>query len=335
MLKRPSLIPLLLVPFAILAGCSNNNATSPTNSGTWVCATDNAPFPGRYGLSGAVFNGAMWIVGGAASDTGGSVTYWYGDVWSSGNGSSWSKASDCGPFGERYGAQALSYNGKLWLIGGNNKGVFKNDVWNSSNGVDWSTVTTNAAFSPREDFGAVVFNNAMWVIGGAATNGVKNDVWSSTDGINWTLVSNNQFTRRWGFAITTFNNLIWIFGGVLTSPVPYEVSDIYRDIWTSPDGANWTQFATTNYGGSYAYYHQVISNGNTLWRTNGYNLTAKEPIAAISNSTDGVNWTVDSSRPYTPRFYHLSLSFNNQVWVIGGCNNIGSLTYFNDVWHTP
>ena len=73
----------------------------------------------------------MWIVGGAAGDANGSVTYWYGDVWSSGNGSSWSKATDCGPFGERYGSNTLSFNGKMWLIGGNNKGQFKNDVWNT------------------------------------------------------------------------------------------------------------------------------------------------------------------------------------------------------------
>jgi hypothetical protein len=333
-LKCYSAALLLLVPFFFFQGCGKNPTSPISQTGDgWVCATDNAPWVGRYGLSGTVFGNSMWIVGGAAGDPAGSVTYWYGDVWSSGNGSSWSKATDCGPFGERFGSQVLSFNNQLWLIGGNNKGKLKNDVWSSSNGVSWSAATTNAGFSPREDFGAVVYMGKMWVVGGVATDGVKSDVWNSSDGATWNLVSNKGFPSRWGFAMTTFNGL-WISGGVAIAPRPIQVSDIYRDVWTSTDGNTWTQLSAEDFSASNSYFHQVVVNNNQLWRTDGYyngNL-----VRLIANSPDGITWTRDTGQLFLPRCGHLSLSYNNQVWVIGGINNYGgSLTCFNDVWHSP
>ena len=172
---------ILIVPMALALGCAKKSPTSPTG-GQWGEATNHAFSTGRYGLAGSVFNNQMWALGGAAGSPDGSVTYYYSDVYSSGNGSSWTKVNAGAPFGGRYGSQVLSFNGKLWLIGGNNNGTLMNDVWSSTNGSAWNQVLaptvsgTPAQFSPREDFGALVFNNAMWVIGGFSQGVNHNDV---------------------------------------------------------------------------------------------------------------------------------------------------------------
>ena len=326
-------IHLLLLTFLCLAGCSSS-PTSP-GSGGWIQATGGAPFSPRYGLSGTVFGGQMWVVGGAASDASASVTYWYGDVWSSSNGSSWTQATASAPFGGRYGSQVLSYNGLLWMIGGNQTNALKNDVWSSPDGANWTQVLVNQPggtathFSPREDFGAIVFNGAMWVIGGWSGT-TKNDVWTSTDGITWTQVATTGgLTGRWGFMMTVYNNRLWIMGGATGGPNP---TGGHSDVWSSPDGAAWTMVSNLNNFGNLFYSQATVLNNQIL-------LTAGEeftwgPRDYLKSSSDGITWAFGDPM-FPSRFYHLGLNFNNQTWVIGGMNNITTRTYYNDVWHSP
>ncbi len=332
--------------FFVLLGLSMGCTKSPSSpgSGQWGEATAHAPFSGRYGLSGTVFNGLMWVVGGAAGNADNSVTYYDADIWSSSNGSAWTEATSSAPFGGRYGSQTLSYNGKMWLIGGNNSGTLKNDVWSSLDGVNWTQVLastgkgTATQFSPREDFGAVVFNNAMWVIGGWA--GVsKNDVWSSTDGINWTEVNANAaFAARWGMSTLVYNNTLWLISGTSGSSTNFPTTAGYGDVWSSPDGNVWTKVNNLAPFGL-SYYHQVVSNGGLMWLSAGFLWPTWGPQSTVWTTGDGVTWSNVSS-PFPARFYHLSLSYNNQVWVIAGCNNLCNstsgcaITYLNDVWYT-
>lgn len=277
----------------------------------------------------------MWVIGGASSDASASVTYWYGDVWSSGSGSGWNQATGAAPFGGRYGSQALSYNGLLWLIGGNQSGTLKNDIWNSPDGTNWTQVLANLPvgnathFSPREDFGAIVFNNAMWVLGGWATSS-KNDVWTSLDGVNWNQVTAvAAFSGRWGFSMCVYNNLLWVFGGVSGGPIP---TTGHSDVWNSPDGANWTKVSDFNPFGN-LYYSQAAILNNEILLTAGYEFTWGSRNY-LKTTSDGINW-VTTDPTFPNRFYHLGLLFNNQAWIIGGMDNYKARTYYNDVWHSP
>ena len=298
----------------------------------------------------------MWAIGGAAGNSDGSVTYYYSDVYASGNGSSWSKVNAGAPFGGRYGSQVLSYNGKLWLIGGNSNGTLMNDVWNSSDGVSWVQVLAPSAgtatqFTPREDFGAVVYNNAMWVIAGFSVgNSSHNDVWSSTDGINWTQVladgayTANHFEGRWGLSAVAYNNLMWIIDGA-TGSSSGAVSYGFGDVWNSGNGSVWTRQTNASVATPFGpdHYEQTVVNAANLMAVTGGELDVDRgwgPQYEYDTSSDGVNWN-SSSAAYPPRFYHLSLEYNGNVWVIGGCNNVctsipcpTSPTYFNDVWYT-
>ncbi len=334
-------------------GCRNGPTSANgngTNSNGWSEVTAGAPWAARYGLSGTVFNGNMWVVGGANGS--GSVTNYYGDVWKSGDGKNWSETSSNAPFGGRYGSQVVNFvNGgvtQLYLIGGNQGGTLKNDVWTSPDGANWTQILANnpaitvntvgaSQFCPRQDFNAVVFNNLIWVFAG--TNGTTgsvglNDVWSSPDGVTWTQVlanntnppANTQFTPRWGAAAVSFNNNLYIMCGHNT--YSSNTANETTSIWSSANGTNWSLLS--NLGGP-VYYHQLVVNNNLMWYTCGASDTATGALSNASSSADGINWT-SASGPYNARFGHLSLAFNGHVWIMGGCNNTNGLAYYNDVW---
>lgn len=337
-------LTFILVTLTVFGfGCVKKSPTSPS-SGQWAEATDKAFSSGRYGLAGAVFNGQMWAIGGAS----GPVTTYYSDVYSSGNGSYWTKVTASAPFGGRYGSQVLSYNGMLWLIGGNNNGTLMNDVWNSADGRNWSQVlapTTNGTvnhFSPREDFGALVYNNSMWVIGGFGPSFSDNDVWNSTDGVTWNQVLANalpsatQFSPRTAISTAVYNNAMWVMTGAFSNSPYADPTTVYSDVWTSTTGSTWTLVSLTNIFYS-IYYSQGAVFNNQIWLTGGY-LASWGSQNLADYTTDGINWTKTAAAfPY--RFYHLSLSYNNALWVIAGCDDVCetqncAVTYLNDVWYT-
>ncbi len=347
-MKRFSYLTLIVLSI-ILQGCKNA-PTAANNSSGWSEVTANAPWAARYGMSGAVFNSNMWVIGGASGTS--SSTY-YGDVWKSGDGKSWTQTASPG-FGGRYGSQVLAFNNQLFLIGGNNSGTLTNDVWSSYDGTTWtqilatnysinSSVVGGTQFCPREDFSAVVFNNLMWVIGGtdnASLSEGLNDVWSSPDGVTWTQALANaplitlstaktQFPGRWNSAAVSFNNNIYLMCGHDTGNA---IGDIDSDTWSTANGTTWT---LAGYGFANVYDHQLVVNKGTVVTTCGNAPWEGGPFNGVNSTTDFKTWTNTPNMPFTGRFGHLSFSFNNEVWVMGGCNNTGSLTYFNDVWHSP
>jgi hypothetical protein len=350
-LNRFSFIFILALAllFPLLEGCKNA-PTSANNNNGWSSVTTNAPWSPRYGLKGDVLNGNMYIVGGASGS--GSVTNYYGDVWRSSDGKNWTNTANPG-FGGRYGSQVVAFNNQLFLIGGNASGTLKNDVWSSPDGVTWTQILANnnaigknvvggTQFCKRQDFCTAVFNNQMWVIGGAdvtAGSDGLNDVWSSPDGITWTQVLANkaglnygsggtQFAGRWGAAAVSFNNNLYVSCGYFSSTV--QNATIAPDVWSSANGSVWT-LDTIDF--MYLYYQQMVVNNNAIWSIGGEDPWEGGPINDVYTSTTGAAWTSPGAGAFTARYGHLSLSFNNELWVMGGVNNASSLTYFNDVWH--
>jgi hypothetical protein len=331
-----------------LEGC-RNGPTSANGSGAngWTEVTSSAPWAARYGLTGTVYNGNMWIIGGASGS--GSVTNYYGDVWESSNGKNWSETTSNASFGARYNPQVVTFaNGgvtQLYLIGGNEGGILKNDVWTSPDGANWTQILANNSavtknnqttqFCPRQDFSAIVFNNLIYVIGGAdvtvGSDGL-NDVWSSPDGINWTEVlayaansSNTQFAPRWGAAAVSFNNNLYLVGGHGTP-----TSTIEGDSWSSANGLTWN-VESGSIGSQ--YYEQIVANSSAMWLTGGYAPYNGGADNDFVMSTNWATWSGQGAEPFNARFGHLSLFFNNEIWIMGGCDNTSSLTYYNDVWY--
>lgn len=348
MIRNPFLFFLIGLGF-FLGGCPGTGPTSPGLS-NWTKVGD-APWAGRHFLHGTVFNNQMWVIGGLSTNNDASVTQFYGDVWSSPNGSSWTNTlttsnSISNYFGRRYGHRVLSLGTTLYLIGGHS-GSVRNDVWASTDGAVWTNIlpdqTPSATqFSKRMDFGAEVYNGAMWVIGGYATSdNDANDVWTSTNGIVWTQVlantnapGPNQFDGRWGHSTAVHNGLLWVIGGASGPPAASPVSDGKSDVWSSPDGVTWTQ-VYPGYAFGAIYYHQTVANAGLIWMTCGWKWPTWGPQKYAGNSPNGINWTFTNDVPFPGRFYHLSLAFQNSVWIMGGMNNIGARTYYRDVWRSP
>lgn len=178
------------------------------NTGTWLQQT-NTTLPGYYQADAASF---------------GNKIYWLGDqavYYSADNGVTWI-AAPTPPYTLRVGHRVLSYNGKLWLMGGWSGSTRLNDVWSTADPITgtWSPVTAAADWRGRYTFGAVVYNNQMWVMGGNAS-GVSwadylgtNEVWHSADGLNWDLSTNvAEWPGRDFFNATVFANRIWLTGG--------------------------------------------------------------------------------------------------------------------------
>jgi len=346
-------LKLLAALALLLAGVWPGAAQARLNV-DWQPMQNFAP---RTQAAGLVFNGRMWVIGGA----------WAMDVWSSldghnwvqatgspgfdeylgvsgmvfnnkmwlldaddqgylrtsGNGRSWSRADGKPPFSGRAGQACVTFKNKMWAIGG---GLFSdypcyNDVWSSNeDGTSWTQVSAAAPFSARTGHACVVLNDKLFVIGGSNCH----DIWSSEDGTSWTLVTDApEFGQRMNHSALVYDGKIWVVGGRAGDVSNTQV--LFSDIWNSSDGKTWDKVAdTTALGARYGQVGLVFNDA--LWILGGVDQTDEmleyEGLNDVWRSTNGKDWTrVDDSPPrFSPRFAHTSLVYADKMWVIGGFN---------------
>jgi hypothetical protein len=116
---------------------ANPFAWSSADGQNWEYAA--TPFSPRYAHALAEHDGKIWVIGGLKVRTRGSANPEVtpaNDVWSSTDGVSWKMVDLRAPFEARHGHAAVSFQGKLWVIGGaeasdlrNESGIPFNDVW--------------------------------------------------------------------------------------------------------------------------------------------------------------------------------------------------------------
>jgi hypothetical protein len=181
----------------------------PTSSEVWKTAdlvhwelVTVAPWPGRHGAAWVVHDNRLWVIGGDLND----------DVWSSHDGLNWTQEAEHAPFGERYTPNAASIDGYIVVYAGQH--------WEP---VHWCIT--------RPDCVAVG----------------RRDVWRSRDGRQWELVNANAPWAGRGLIHGTavHDGRIFLIGGGLKVTPPgeryAETSAEFGDIWSSPDGAQWTR----------------------------------------------------------------------------------------------
>lgn len=186
------------------------------------------------------FNNKIWVIGGI--DTSNPVPY-TSDVWSSPDGINWTLVSSSAPFSQMH--SVVVFNNKMWIISGD---TTHSKVYSSPDGITWTLMST-VPWGNRIWSSVVVFQNKIWVMGGDTVNTSKNDIWSSPDGINWIHVDTNTsqvglqdapWDAREMHTSLVFNNKIWIFGGCKQLPNNGGCGGNLKDVWSSPDGINWT-----------------------------------------------------------------------------------------------
>lgn len=84
---------------------------------TWTLVTASAPFNSRYEPGLTVFNGKMWLIGGASGSDYSSATF-YNDVWNTSNGTTWTQADSNANFEGRTSHGCVTFNNKIWILGG-------------------------------------------------------------------------------------------------------------------------------------------------------------------------------------------------------------------------
>ena len=143
---------------------------------------DDVQYPGsfgpRYEHSSVVFNDRIWVIGGYNNDT------FLGDVvsWSGNPGEEWrvDASGSQTPFNGIRGHSSVTYDGRIWIIGGTESGGYVDHVWSSDDGRNWSP----AASLPRGSayHKSVVFDTKIWVIGGLTASGASNHLYYYEDG---------------------------------------------------------------------------------------------------------------------------------------------------------
>lgn len=287
----------------------------------WVRLRETSVWKPRDSAGEVVHDGKMWMFGGYLPEL-------VGDVWNSTDGIEWIKVGDLpNPAGVNIPI-ALSYRGRMWVSTQDGK------FYSSRDGVQWDVVLEEAPWSKRYAAGHVVFNDRMWVLGGAggaqpgAKPGAKNDVWSSTDGVNWTLeLAEAPWSPRQLFGnVAVFRGRMYIAGGGITSYQPFKG---YRDVWSSPDGKNWTKETDLAPWPGRIWSNVAVYRGR-LWLIGGFRgQPTWQNFADVWYSNDGATWQqLVTDDIWSPRHEISIYTHNDQLWVVGG--NAWPLQ--NDVW---
>lgn len=270
----------------------------------------------------------------------------------------WVNVTPEAAFAARDGAGALTYKGRMWLLGGWNPGdkqhfprICNNEVWSSADGATWTLEKPNTFldrnFDPLSDWegrhtaGYAVHRGTMWIVGGDVNQGhYQSDVWNSSDGKNWTLV-NKDHPVPWGpralHYTVAFQDRIWVIGGQ-TMPAFGPAEEIfYRDVWKSADGLHWEKVVPQEpywpqrgmIGGAAVFKDRIWILGGGTYDTPQH--PQRKFLNDVWSSTDGVRWERHVEQaPWAPRQYHDVAVYDDRLWVLEGYGPPN----LKDVWYS-
>jgi hypothetical protein len=349
--QRAALLRGVLVLLAIFAVAGSlRAATVGTPLYGWQNVTAQAQFAGRDGAGLLTFDNKLWLLGGWNSSTTVFPLTTTNEVWNSSDGAHWNLVKP-NTFGTvafnaatdwegRHMAGWAVFDNKMWIVGGDsNQCQYEPDVWNSSDGVHWTQVTAATPWGNRVLFYTVVFDGKIWVMGGQTLvladcpgypqpETFYNDIWNSSDGANWTQVTPNGTIwnpRGVICGAVVFNGRMWVIGGGTYGTPQY----LYNDVWSSPDGVNWTQVAAKTPWVPRIYHSITVYDGR-MWVIAGDAGNGNGDIEDSWSSADGVTWKAVANVPWLARHAQSVAVYNGAIWMTGGTTNFnGSM---HDVW---
>ena len=182
-----------------------NDVWASTDGSSWEQLTAAAPWSGRAGLSAAVLDDVIYVMGGSVNDdvsiVGGPPSRKiFRDVWKSSDGVNWTLATASAPWQARAGGATAVKDGYLYLLGGEYGFTgfpppYFNDVWRTRNGTDWELVTPAAGWSPRPGHTCDLLEDTFVCFGGYGQSPnpldlfgrmSPTDIWISDDAATWT-----------------------------------------------------------------------------------------------------------------------------------------------------
>lgn len=169
---------------------SQNSVWRSADGHDWTLARSVQPWESRDGLGVIVFQGKMWILGGAHYPRDEISNGMLNDVWWTVDGVNYEQVTENAAWRGRYGHATTVFDDRLWVVGGSYvEGVGShswivtlNDVWHSSDGANWTEQTAEAPWAARTGHAVVEFNGRLWMLGGHTYYPYEslNDVWCLT-----------------------------------------------------------------------------------------------------------------------------------------------------------
>ncbi len=252
----------------------------------------------------------------------------------------WVKVTDHAGWQPRDSQGELVYKNHAWIFGGwfSSWESAPRDVWNTTDGKHWNLIQEEAAWKHSDLAMTVVFRDKMWLMGGwyngrMEDHSSSNEVWCSTDGEQWIQVTDSAgWTPRLAAGIVVFKNKMWILGGI----EDYYFGDdksLKNDVWSSPDGKEWT-LVTDNAGWLPRAYHQAVVFDDKIWILGGGNYVPNHTAYNdVWCSDDGIHWKeVTTSAPWDPRLWFSSVVYRDRIFILGGWSK--SHDNFGDVWYS-
>ena len=253
------------------------------------------------------------------------------DVWSSADGETWELETADANWSDRYSHQALSHNGRLYVLGGyggddgsncqsgaiNNSGNRRlNDVWSSADGKTWKLETANANWSARNFHQALSHNGRLYVLGGYDSNKkypyYLNDVWSSVDGAEWRIeTSDAEWPERYWHQVVSHQGRMYVLGGDQLGG-----GHQGNDVWSSVDGKVWQQ-ETTSAGWKRRYAHQALSRHGRIYVLGGVSEEDHYVVADMWSSGGGKAWRRDAHSTSLLRVGYQAVVFPPELALAG------------------
>lgn len=240
--------------------------------------------------------------------------------WSAGLAESWTEiGTDALPAHKQF-PTVLSYDGKVWLIGGSNGTVSSRKVYWTTDGT-WTEAGTDALPTRVNAHTSLVYDNKMWVIGGYNDDGspLKKVLWS-TDGVTWTEAGTNVLDPGLAFhASVVFDGKMWIFGG-------WDGTNLSAKAKWSTNGSTWTEAGTNALPSILDFFAAVVFDGK-MWIIGGDNVGDDEPHSRkVHWSINGSTWTEAGSNALpVATCRHAAVVYANRMWVLFG-DTPGGLT---------
>lgn len=222
---------------------------TPRHTAGWLVHVD----AGReylYTIGSDIFNGG----GSGTSDV------WRAEVLPLGALGPWVRLTNAAPWGPRVLHMVASFNGALWVLGGqtdvNNAATALNDVWTSTDGGStWTLVTAAAPWAARGmSYDPVVLNGKLWIVGGGAYDAIPanrqfhNDVWSF-DGVTWVNVLADglaPWSPRQYVNVAVLDGALTVIDGFTNA-----LANV-ADAWRSFDGVTWHDRTIVPWAASHA-----------------------------------------------------------------------------------
>lgn len=157
----------------------------------------------------------------------------------------------------------------------------------------------------------------------------------SGNSVGTLLTASAKFSPRAGHTTTVFKDTLWVIGGWINGK--YNTNDV----WNSTNGIDWKPVALQAIFPP-RFGHTTTVFDNKLWAIGGRDNSKRFGDCEYNDvwySEDGRQWhLVTASAPFTPRYAHSTVVFDDKLWVIGGnyadLSKSDRLIYNSDVWYS-